>query len=33
LEEALAMIARGEVVDAKSIVALLRARDFLAEAK
>ena len=32
LDEALAMIARGEMVDAKSIVALLRARDFLAGA-
>src|ERR1700694_4132792 len=30
LDQALAMIARGEMVDAKSIVALLRARDFLA---
>ena len=33
LDETLAMIARGEMVDAKSIVALLRARDFLAGAK
>jgi ADP-ribose pyrophosphatase len=33
LDEALAMIVRGEMVDAKSIVALLRARDFLTEAK
>jgi 8-oxo-dGTP pyrophosphatase MutT (NUDIX family) len=33
LEEALAMITRGEIVDAKSIVALLRMRDFLAGAK
>jgi 8-oxo-dGTP pyrophosphatase MutT (NUDIX family) len=33
LEEALAMITRGEMVDAKSIVALLRTRDFLADAK
>ena len=33
LDEALAMIARGELVDAKSIVALLRARDFLAGTK
>ena len=33
LDEALAMIVRGEMVDAKSIVALLRARDFLAQAK
>jgi ADP-ribose diphosphatase len=32
LEEALAMIARGELIDAKSIVALLKARDFLAAA-
>jgi len=32
-EEALAMIDRGEMVDAKSIVGLLRARDFLARAK
>jgi ADP-ribose pyrophosphatase len=30
LDEALAMIVRGEMIDAKSIVALLRARDFLA---
>ena len=29
-DEALAMIVRGEMIDAKSIVALLRARDFLA---
>ena len=29
-DEALAMIARGEIIDAKSIVAILRARDFLA---
>lgn len=29
LEHALAMIAHGEIVDAKSIVALMRARDFL----
>jgi ADP-ribose pyrophosphatase len=33
LEQALAMITRGEMVDAKSIVALLRTRDFLAGAK
>ena len=33
LEEALALIVRGEMVDAKSIVALLRARDFLAGEK
>jgi ADP-ribose diphosphatase len=33
LDEALAMIVRGEMVDAKSIVALLRARDFLAGSK
>jgi len=33
LEEALAMITRGEIVDAKSIVALLRMRDFLAGAR
>lgn len=32
LEEALAMIARGEIIDAKSIVALTRARDLLADA-
>jgi len=30
LDEALAMIAREEIIDAKSIVALMRARDFLA---
>jgi ADP-ribose pyrophosphatase len=29
LEQALAMIARGEIIDAKSIVGLMRARDFL----
>ena len=29
-DEALAMIASGEIIDAKSIVAILRARDFLA---
>ncbi len=29
LEQALAMISRGEIIDAKSIVALMRARDFL----
>ncbi len=33
LDEALAMITRGEIIDAKSIVAMLRARDFLSEAK
>ena len=33
LEEALAMIARGELIDAKSIVALLKTRDFLAGAR
>lgn len=32
-EEALAMISRGEMVDAKSIVALLRTRDFMAGSK
>jgi 8-oxo-dGTP pyrophosphatase MutT (NUDIX family) len=32
LDKALAMIASGELIDAKSIVALLRARDFLAGA-
>ena len=32
LDEAVAMVARGEIVDAKSIVALLRARDFIAGA-
>ena len=31
LEEALAMITRAEIIDAKSIVALLRARDFLVD--
>jgi ADP-ribose pyrophosphatase len=33
LKDALAMIMRGEIVDAKSIVALLRTRDFLAGAE
>jgi ADP-ribose pyrophosphatase len=32
-DEAVAMIARGEIIDAKSIIALLRTRDFLAAAK
>lgn len=33
MDDVLAMIVRGEMVDAKSIVALMRARDFLAGSK